>query len=276
MPLLVADPSAAHDVEALLAVVARTSPVRLHRVLLGGERRHVLDVVPREVVDGAAAGDDVARRQLVAAYAGDRLVVTATDHVLHTPSAQLKQEVLETIDRWTAARPGIEPPPAAAVTETIRRVRDAGAPDHLEQAIPGLTYGLREDDHVVLVLTKALASVVVVVDGVDSTVIAHAPDAEEPPGCPETDAGHLLELARAVGDRTRMRILTVLREADRTAGRLSAELGAPRTTLLHHLAILRAAGLIRLDVAPGSPTVYRLRPEGLRELAALADAFLSQ
>jgi DNA-binding transcriptional ArsR family regulator len=278
LPLL-AGASTGHGADDLLAVVARTAPGRLHRVLLGGERRHVLDVVPATVVDRAAAGDGAARRELAAAYAGNRLVVSATDHVLDSPSARLHQEVVETLRLWAAHHGDLAAPGAETVLGAARRLRESGPRSYLEQSIPGLTYGLREDDHVVVVLSSALssalASVAVVVDGTRSTVIAHSPAPVEPLERPEADASHLLDLARAVGDRTRMRILAVLREQDRTAVRLSEELGAPRTSLLHHLAILRSAGLVQLDVAPGAPTVYRLRPEGLRQLSGLAARFVS-
>jgi DNA-binding transcriptional ArsR family regulator len=50
---------------------------------------------------------------------------------------------------------------------------------------------------------------------------------------------------------------------------------APRTTLLHHLAILRAAGLVHVTVTPGGATVYRLRPEGFAELSEAAGGFVA-
>jgi len=49
--------------------------------------------------------------------------------------------------------------------------------------------------------------------------------------------------------------------------------GAPRTTLLHHLALLRGSGLVDLSVTAGEANVYRLRLEGFDQLAQAAKAF---
>jgi DNA-binding transcriptional ArsR family regulator len=50
-------------------------------------------------------------------------------------------------------------------------------------------------------------------------------------------------------------------------------MGAPRTTLLHHLALLRGSGLVDLSVTAGEPNVYRLRVDGFERLARAASAF---
>jgi DNA-binding transcriptional ArsR family regulator len=54
---------------------------------------------------------------------------------------------------------------------------------------------------------------------------------------------------------------------------LCGALRTPRTTLLHHLALLRGAGLVDLSVTAGEPNVYRLRAEGFEQLARAATAF---
>ena len=68
-------------------------------------------------------------------------------------------------------------------------------------------------------------------------------------------------------DETRLRIIDALRTGDRTATELAGALRAPRTTLLHHLAQLRVAGLIETSVGTGNTTVYGLRPAGFEQLA---------
>ena len=63
------------------------------------------------------------------------------------------------------------------------------------------------------------------------------------------------------------------RADERTLVELCAALDAPRTTLLHHLALLRGAGLVDLSVTAGEPNVYRLRTEGFEQLGQAARAF---
>jgi DNA-binding transcriptional ArsR family regulator len=68
-------------------------------------------------------------------------------------------------------------------------------------------------------------------------------------------------------------VLHLLKGGERTLVELCSALDAPRTTLLHHLALLRGAGLVDLSVTAGEPNVYRLRTEGFDELGQAARAF---
>ncbi len=111
------------------------------------------------------------------------------------------------------------------------------------------------------------------VDGRAQTVIVHPPaaDARREPDPRQ----RLLELSRALGDKTRMELVTLLQDGEMTAVELARAMRAPRTTLLHHLAILRAAGLVHVTVTPGGATVYRLRRDGFTELSAAARGFIA-
>ncbi|MGI8646162.1 MAG: helix-turn-helix domain-containing protein, partial [Nocardioides sp.] len=131
-------------------------------------------------------------------------------------------------------------------------------------------YGPRVLNDVVLVTSPQVAPILVVVDEVDRTVILHPPLGDGG----ATDAGaQLRDLGRAVGDATRLRLLQELRTGARTLADLCAALESPRTTLLHHLALLRSAGLIEIDVVESEPHVYSLRRDGFDTLAKAARAF---
>jgi DNA-binding IclR family transcriptional regulator len=62
-------------------------------------------------------------------------------------------------------------------------------------------------------------------------------------------------------------MLEILGPGGLTAQELAAEVGSPRTTLLHHLALMRAAGLVETAVGAGHSTVYSLRQDGLARVA---------
>jgi DNA-binding transcriptional ArsR family regulator len=109
--------------------------------------------------------------------------------------------------------------------------------------------------------------IVAVVDDVTRHVVVCSPPAE---GSPRE---RLVGLAKALGDDVRVQLLLLVRAAPRTTTELSRELEVPRTSLLHHLAILRAAGLLATSVQ-GARTVYRWRPEALKDLADAAHATL--
>jgi DNA-binding transcriptional ArsR family regulator len=146
-----------------------------------------------------------------------------------------------------------------------------GPPEEvLERVAPGVRYDALVGD-LVLAATAAVHPVIVVVDQPGTTVVAHPPLAD---GEPDDAAARLRLLARAAGDQTRMRVLQELREGERTLPDLCGALASPRTTLLHHLALLRGAGLIDVVVSEPHPNTYRLRESGFDDLARAARAFV--
>jgi DNA-binding transcriptional ArsR family regulator len=257
--------------------VRDTKPERLHRVLLGGERRHVAELAGG-VLDRALAGDTEARLRLREVLSGDAVVVSVTEQLLDLPSARLHAKVCAALERW-CDRPdetwaaGSSAAAGDLARTALRQLQRLGVAGYLERTVPGMTYHLSPTDRVALVVSPSTAPIVVVVDDLEVTVMAHPPVGGTPAAAP---AERLVALARAVGDETRHRLLELLASGERSAAALAGSLAAPRTTLLHHLAILRAAGLVEVEVAPGSPTVYRLRPEGLAELAALAEGLVTR
>jgi DNA-binding transcriptional ArsR family regulator len=73
----------------------------------------------------------------------------------------------------------------------------------------------------------------------------------------------LVQLARALADETRLRILTILLGGDATVSDLVTRLGIPQPRVSTHLALLRKAGLVSIDIA-GRQRVYRPSGEGVR------------
>ncbi len=159
-------------------------------------------------------------------------------------------------------------PDPAAVAHAVDDL--SGRPEEvLERVAPGVRYDAVAGD-LVLAATVAVHPVIVVVDQPGTTVVAHPPLAD---GEPDDAAARLRLLARAAGDQTRMRVLQELRRGERTLPELCEAMAAPRTTLLHHLALLRGAGLIDVLVAEPHPNTYRLRESGFDDLARAARAF---
>ena len=156
-------------------------------------------------------------------------------------------------------------PGAKPVLSRVRaRLAEAGPEQLLDEVAPGLHYGAGVLEDVLLVTSFHVAPIVVELADGDRTVIVHPPLGE---------SASLRDLGRALGDSTRMRVLQLLRDGPRTLPELCDVLGAPRTTLLHHLALLRGAGLIDLTVTAGEANVYRLRPSGFDQLSQAAKAF---
>jgi DNA-binding transcriptional ArsR family regulator len=78
----------------------------------------------------------------------------------------------------------------------------------------------------------------------------------------------VLRLHRALGDAMRLRILKALAEKDLYGAELAAQLDISKPTVSHHMAQLRAAGLVTA-VQAGSAVYYSLRRERVQD--ALTD-----
>jgi DNA-binding transcriptional ArsR family regulator len=96
--------------------------------------------------------------------------------------------------------------------------------------------------------------------------------AEHASADPDEPPDRLVNLARALGDERRLRILRRLTTGSYSLQDLADHFGIPKTTLLHHLVILRSAGIVR--VGPGPLGKYSLRPEMPLELHRLLDGYL--
>lgn len=73
----------------------------------------------------------------------------------------------------------------------------------------------------------------------------------------------LLNALKALADPTRLRILRTLLEAPSTPSELAKNLRLRPPTVVHHLHILRLAGLVLVTVAPKTERRYAIRQEGL-------------
>jgi DNA-binding transcriptional ArsR family regulator len=76
----------------------------------------------------------------------------------------------------------------------------------------------------------------------------------------------------ALGDPTRLAIVTCLAERPRAVGELAHELPISRPAVSQHLKILKDAGLVT-DHAAGTRRVYRLNPAGLSALRDQLETF---
>jgi DNA-binding transcriptional ArsR family regulator len=88
---------------------------------------------------------------------------------------------------------------------------------------------------------------------------------EPPPG--------LLRLTHALSDESRLRILRFLATGPRSFTDVVRFMGLAKSTVHHHMVVLRAAGLVRV-YDRGDMTTYSLRPGAVDELGDRLHAFL--
>jgi DNA-binding transcriptional ArsR family regulator len=84
----------------------------------------------------------------------------------------------------------------------------------------------------------------------------------------------LQRVTRALNDESRLRILRLLASGQHSFTQIVEEMDLAKSTVHHHLVILRAAGLVRLhDYGKGAET-YALRPSALGDLATQLESYL--
>ncbi len=89
---------------------------------------------------------------------------------------------------------------------------------------------------------------------------------------PDAPPAWLVKLHKALGDEKRLKILRRLAQSDTSLVELTAELDIPKSTLHHHMMLLRAAGLIKVHV--GDDKRYSLRDETLPEAATYLNHYI--
>lgn len=113
-------------------------------------------------------------------------------------------------------------------------------------------------------VTEAGSSLVVVYPVADEH-LEH--DADAPPGW-------LVRAYKALGDERRLRILRRLSEGEASLTELTELVGLAKSTVFHHIGVLRAAGLIRVAMSHDREVVYGLRTKTLDEAAARLGSYL--
>jgi DNA-binding transcriptional ArsR family regulator len=76
----------------------------------------------------------------------------------------------------------------------------------------------------------------------------------------------------ALGDRTRRRVFTKLRNRVCTAGELARGMGVTRSAVSQHLQVLRLAGLVSVT-ADGTRRLYRVENRGVEAVRRWLDGF---
>jgi DNA-binding transcriptional ArsR family regulator len=266
------------DGAALLAKIEATDPLEVRRHLLGAYvpawRRYV---DPADLL-AAAEGDRAAQARLLAGgryYAGS--AQAALSVLLPLSGRETRSRLLAVLRGWQeasfAARERATTELLARDAAAKRALAGTVAPERLiELASGGYAYEREPECPRVLLLPHLAARPWLLLCQHRATRVICYP-LEAAAGAAQV-RGRLQRLGRALGDEQRLRILAALAGGDRGLDGLAAELGLARSTVHHHLTLLRAAGLVGMRGNARS-YLYRLRREAAEEVPALLAAFLA-
>jgi DNA-binding transcriptional ArsR family regulator len=188
--------------------------------------------------------------------------------------------VLDVLRRWHdqvfAARwPDIEPILKRDAAEKRRFARDHSPAEVVEEATNGGEYEPEAGVGRIVLLPDYVGRPWMRLSRQrDALVIVHPVAAEAlADSAEEVRRQRVLRLTRALSDDTRLRALRLLAGSSLTLQELADELGVRKSTMHHHVAVLRSAGLLRLRFGEKR---YSLRTAPLGDLPGLLGDYLGE
>jgi DNA-binding transcriptional ArsR family regulator len=160
----------------------------------------------------------------------------------------------------------------AAAKRAMATSMDASA--LVEAATDGVTFSPQPNVRgIVLVPSVAVRPWVTITDHDGVRIFAYPVAEEHLDADPDAPPSHLVDLYKALGDERRLRLLRLLGEGPASLRDLTQRLDLAKSTVHHHLRVLRKAGLVRVTV--GDDNEYSLRTDAVPEAARLLDSFLN-
>jgi DNA-binding transcriptional ArsR family regulator len=247
--------------------------------LLGYYVRHLRRLTPADVIAAAAAGDRLAQQEFLrTSDPGDEGWQRALRAMLPLDGDETKRRVRGILQDWYdqvfRERESRVMPILEREAERMQALARSLTPLRvLELALPGYDYlpetGIRR---LVLIPSLVVHPQIYGLDHAESKIFVYGVADDSLPAETDAPSPRLLRLAKALGDERRLRTLKRLTAGDRTLHELALDFGVSDTTMLHHLIILRAAGLVRVQA--GSGKRYRLERHVLSEIGTLLESYL--
>jgi DNA-binding transcriptional ArsR family regulator len=267
------------DAEGFVDAVAATDATELRRHLVGVYVPAWREVAGAETLERAAAGEGAAASELLRNgryYAGKAR--EALGEILPLSAAQTKQRVVADLRRFVDDVFAKQEAEAVALLEENARAQRRLAASLVPEAVIAAATGgyvyepEPEFARVVLIPHLAAAPWLLLCQHGDARIICYA--VERLAASVEEALGErALRLGRALSDERRIRILRRLAGGEATLAELAEASGLAKSTAHHHLAHLRAAGLVTFR-GNARGYWYGLRVEGLGEARALLGELL--
>ena len=269
---------APRDVRSFLAHLRDTDPdeVKLHLVQFYA--RDTRRMTPPATIRAAVAGDpEAADEFLRTSHPEDGAWASYLRAVLAVDAATYRDELVDALETWAERVWSAESLTIMPILERdVASKRDAQRDIPLDQFIPMATNGVEFAprpgiDRLVLIASFLQRPRVGHVEVGDALLIIYPVADESVSAEMDTPPLRLVRLSKALGDEKRLRILRSLADGEKTLMELADAFGVAKTTMHHHMIILRAAGLVSVGVGAKR---YRLRQETVPDVGALLSGYL--
>lgn len=145
----------------------------------------------------------------------------------------------------------------------------------VEVATNGVTFTMLPDvDGIVLIPAIVTRPWVTITETGRRRVFCYPVAEEHLLADPDAPPSYLVAAYRALGDERRLRLLRILSEGPISLAEVTERVGIAKSTVHHHLSILRQAGLVRITV--GADKEYSLRRDVVTEVGRMLAGFLTE
>jgi DNA-binding transcriptional ArsR family regulator len=267
-------------VDALIAGVEKLDPRALRLRLLGADSPLNRTMVSDGAFERAVGGDLKGRAEVSVAMGVDRTARRAVDRLLRMEPEAVKAEVLAILHDWAGRVFPHFAADALAAIERDRLVKDQLVAEKPGQAVltaatNGVTFAPSPwVTGIVIVPTVALRPFIVATELRHTALFVCSVADEALDVDPVAPPRRLVKTAAALGDELRLRILRVLQGEELSASEIAERIGVERTSLHHHLGILRSAGLLTIRDEGERGWRYALREDAIAGLGLEVESFL--
>lgn len=277
---LVYDTPSPKTVEAFLEHLRSLDPDALRAHLVANAWFTKESQIAPEVIQKAAAGDAEAY-QVICEAADGSSCGPGWANLLVQSADEAKSAVINMLERY--AEKAFDPEVSKLLDRDARAKRVLAASvspaELVERATNGVTFASTEGfDAIILIPSVVIRPFVVITDhSVGHSVgrlFGYSISEEFMTGDDDAPPSWLVDFYKAIGDEKRLRILTVLAQGDATLGALVERLDLAKSTVHHHLRLLRTAGLVRVTI--GEEHVFGLRDGALPQAGPLLESYLNE
>lgn len=276
-----------HDPTSAFEWIGKLNPQRLQRWILGyiGEQSAMKggDCPTPSMIEEAAEGDLEAVKKVI----GDKFSEDERGHLislLGSNSEAFRDRVANTLLRFQAevyTRHEEEFSNAIARAAAARRAvanRD-DAETVIEQVTNGLDFEIpRGVTRVVLVPSVVLRPLSLIDQHRGVLMVFYAMADEFINNNPDAPPSWLVRTYKALSDEKRLRILRRLSEGETSLDELTELLDISKSTVHHHISVLRGAGLIRVQISHGDSGkeshCYGLRDQAFGDASAFLENYI--
>ncbi|PEY29071.1 transcriptional regulator [Bacillus cereus] len=226
----------------------------------------------------AANGEREAVQELQEITSSNPFFPAYIDFICKTDIKKLKEHLIAVMTGWYEAviEPEVEKLSRILKQdyETKRKMNEKMQPEEfVEWATGGVTYFPEPSVHHVLLIPQYTYRPWNIEADIEDTKIFHYPIANESihPEDPYEPSYFLVHKHKALGDEARLRIVKLLFEKDRTLQEITEQLNLGKSTIHHHLKILRSAKLVDIQDAK-----YILKKKALEAISKELEFYLNR